>query len=49
VIFIAKVKSCLSCSPNHVGASAIQPVWSRWSRKSPTIVLIIKAIAIAKG
>jgi hypothetical protein len=36
-------------SPNHVGVSAIQPVWSGWSRKSPAIDLIIKTIAIAKG
>ncbi len=36
-------------SPNQIGANAIQPVWSGWSRKSLAIVLIIKTIAIAKG
>jgi len=37
------------CSPSHIGASAIKPVWSEGSWKSLAIVLFIKTIAIKKG
>jgi hypothetical protein len=37
------------CSPSHIGASAIKPIWSEGSWKSLAIVLFIKTIAIKKG